>query len=157
MLTFVLYFFYWKKGTRTHQPIGASWFADDRGLTPPLVLATRILPPQAWGRVAQVPKTTTTGLASRTWQSDRVKGIFHSGPLKSGPPIHIDLTEQDLASDVGTATRGGLATRGAGTSRAVVAIDSASKMKGKRVVTTIEKGIEIMEAKKRRMKPDWKH
>jgi hypothetical protein len=39
----------------------------------------------------------------------------------------------------------------------VVAIDSASKMKGKRVVTTIEKGIEIMEAKKRRMKPDWKH
>jgi hypothetical protein len=30
----------------------------------------------------------------------------------------------------------------------VVAIDSASKMKGKRVVTTIEKGIEIMEAKK---------
>jgi hypothetical protein len=39
----------------------------------------------------------------------------------------------------------------------VVATNSASKLKAKHVVTTIEKGIEIMEAKKRRMKPDWKH
>jgi len=111
--------------------------------------------------VAQVPKITKAGLALRTRQSTRVKGIFWSGPSKPGPIIHINLTEGDSASHVGTSTKGGATTRGGPvirgvpTTRCGPTTDAISKMKGKHVVATVEKGIEIVEAK-RRMKPDWK-
>jgi hypothetical protein len=45
-------FCYWNNGTGTNQPIGSS------GLTPPYTLAARSLPPQGWGRAAQVPNLT---------------------------------------------------------------------------------------------------
>jgi hypothetical protein len=63
-------FFYWNKGTKTNQPIGSS------GLTPCPILAARSLPPQRWGRVAQVPKITKPVLASRRRRSQRVAAIF---------------------------------------------------------------------------------
>ncbi|XP_059461899.1 uncharacterized protein LOC132190869 [Corylus avellana] len=72
--------------------------------------------------------------ASRTRQSDRLKGICPSTPINPGVPIHIDLTGQVASSRAET------------------------QPKGKRIVTTIEKGIGVMEAKKKKMmKPNWKH
>jgi hypothetical protein len=147
-------FCYWNKGTKTNQPIGSS------GLTPCPILAARSLPPQRWGRVAQVPKITKPVLASRRRRSQRVAAIFWSGQTKPIPPIHIDLTKGD-STRCGPATRGAPATRGGpslnrdvGTSGA--ASYATAKMKGKRAVASAEKTIEIVEAKMRKMKPDWK-
>jgi hypothetical protein len=58
------------------------------------------------------------------------------------------------ARDGGTAARGGGATtvkgRGGGN------VSSSNQVKGKRIVTCIEKGIEIMESKRKRKEQDWK-
>jgi len=60
----------------------------------------------------------------------------------------------------GASTRGGHAVRGGGTSGAASrgganqAADTATK--GKHVVVTVEKAIEIAEGKRKRRKPDWK-
>jgi hypothetical protein len=133
------------------------------------------LPPLAWGRVprATTAKSTrvTGGPASRTRQSDRVKGICGSG---NKAPIHIDLTEGNDTAGVstrgggvrtrggGVRTRGGTArgttTRGGATSFARGDVSSSAAQEiGKRVVPTIEKGIEAMEAKRRKTRPEWKH
>lgn len=60
--------------------------------------------------------TIKIGLALRTRQSDRVKDIFHSGLLKQGGTIHIDLSENDSIPDesVGAGPRSD-ATRGSAT------------------------------------------
>jgi hypothetical protein len=118
--------------------------------------------------VAQVPKITKPVLAARTRRLESVKAIFRSGPSKPDPTIHIDLTEGYSAMHVGTATRGGATTRGGPTIRggpnpnrgagtSGVTADAATKMKGKRVVAIVEKAIEIVVVKRRRMKPNWKH
>jgi len=92
-----------------------------------------------------VPNTTTIkiGLELRTRQSDRVKDIFHSGLLKQGGTIHIDLSKNDSIPDESVragprsdATRGS-ATRGVAATGATTT--SATQSKGKRIVTTVEK------------------
>lgn len=102
--------------------------------------------------------TTTRGPAARTRQSDRVKGICRAAPLNKGETIQIDLTEGDATIDSNrmAATRGAVLRGGA----SKVPSSSGAQVqnhKGKRVVTTVEKGIEIMESKRKRKKPDWKH
>ncbi len=68
--------------------------------------------------------------------------------------MHIDLIEGD-STTCGPATRGGPSlNRDVGTSG--TASHATAKMKGKRVVASAEKTIEIVEAKMRKMKPDWK-
>jgi len=119
-------------------------------------------------------------IRSRTRQSERVKNIFRTSASK--PSIHIDLAESGSDGGVatiggaatrgrqavkgGAATRGGASTRGGhvvrggGTSGVATrgganpAADTATK--GKHVVVTVEKAIEIAEGKRKRRKPDWK-
>jgi len=79
-------------------------------------------------------------------KTQRVAAIF--GKSKLGPTIPIDLTEGD--SD----KRGGPTNSGAKTSG--TAVDSASKSKGKCVVATVDKTIEIAEAKRKRIRLEWK-
>jgi hypothetical protein len=50
----------------------------------------------------------------------------------------------------GGSTKSGSARGGANAS------SSLNQLKGKHIVTTVEKGIEIMEAKRKRKNPDWK-
>jgi Ethanolamine utilization protein EutJ (predicted chaperonin) len=80
--------------------------------------------------------------------------IFRTSASK--PSIHIELTESGL--DGGVATIGGASTRGGHAVRggANPAADTATK--GKHVVVTVEKAIEIAEGKRKRKrrKPDWK-
>ena len=112
------------------------------------------------------------GSRTRTRQSERIKSIFRTTASKV--PIHIDLTgsgsdsgtatiggaatrgghafrgggTSGAASRGGTATRGGHAFRGRGTSGAASrgganpTADTATK--GKRIVATVEKAIEIL-------------
>jgi hypothetical protein len=93
-------------------------------------------------------------IRSRTRQSERVMNIFRTSASK--PSIHIELTESGL--DGGVATIGGASTRGGHAVRggANPAADTATK--GKHVVVTVEKAIEIAEGKRKRKrrKPDWK-
>jgi hypothetical protein len=60
----------------------------------------------------------------------------------------------------GAAVRGGGATRGGGTAavqgRGGRNVSSSNQVKGKRIVTSIKKGIEIMESKMKRKERDWK-
>ncbi|KAE8009640.1 hypothetical protein FH972_006066 [Carpinus fangiana] len=60
----------------------------------------------------------------------------------------------------GAATRGGGAARGGGTAamkgRGGGNVSSSNEVKGKRIVLSIEKGIEIMESKMKRKERDWK-
>jgi hypothetical protein len=69
------------------------------------------------------------------------------------------LTARGGAAMGGTA-RGGVVRSGAirgGTNRGGTnASSSSNQLKGKRIVTTIEKRIEIMEAKRKRKNPYWK-
>jgi len=64
------------------------------------------------------------------------------------------------ASRGGAATRGGHAFRGHGTSGAAsrggANPTADAETKGKRIVVTVEKAIEIAEEKRKRRKPDWK-
>lgn len=129
-------FCYWNNGTRTNQPIGSS------GLTPPPTLAARSLPPHGWGIVAQVSNIIKPILVSKRRKLQRVTATFRSSPSKPDHTVHIDLIERD-STTCGLATRGALATiggpspnRGARTSGA--AADVAVKMKGKRMVASIE-------------------
>jgi hypothetical protein len=72
-------------------------------------------------------------------------------PLKKGPTITIDL-EGDSEH------QGGGLTGETGTTRGVAEAGAVqSKGKGKHIVTTVEKGIQITEAKEKMMKPNWKH
>jgi hypothetical protein len=70
------------------------------------------------------------------------------------------VTQIGGAPREGAATRGGHAFRGGGTSGATSrgganpTADSATK--GKCVVVTVEKAIQIAEEKRKRRKPDWK-
>jgi hypothetical protein len=56
---------------------------------------------------------------------------------------------------MGGTSRGGAATGGTARGGAN-ASSSSNQLKGKQIVTTVEKGIEIMEAKRKIKNPDWK-
>jgi len=111
---------------------------------------------------ARINPVPTLAIRSRTRQSERVKSIFRTSASK--PTIHIDLTESGSdgrATTIrGAATQGGHAVRGGGTSGATLrgganpTADTTNK--GKRVVVTVEKAIQIAKEKRKRKKPDWK-
>jgi hypothetical protein len=100
-------------------------------------------------------------------------GSARKGPLTRGGAATSgtsrDGATRGEAATGGTA-RGGTATGGAatgGTARGgsargssarggANASSSSNQPKGKQIVTTVEKGIEIMEAKRKRKNPDWK-
>jgi hypothetical protein len=131
-----------------------------------------------WCKGPRTNLIPTLVIGSRTRQSEKVKSIFQTSASK--PTIHIDLTE--IGADCGAATRrgaatqGGHAVKGGGTSGAASrggdpatigganpnkvgtvanpVADTATK--GKRVVVTVEKAIQIAEEKRKRMKPNWK-
>ena len=62
------------------------------------------------------------------------------------------------ATGRGVARGGGAARGGAGAvkGRGGANVSSANQVKGKRIVTSIEKGIEIIESKRKRKEQDWK-
>lgn len=177
-----IFFFYCNKSTRKNRPTNASGSAGPqasgvrntppppgtvvRRVTPTPEFATRIFPPSSWGMVLN--RTTTQGdRVSTKPQQDMHQGLdnqigsrvfFRNSLLKQGVTIHIDLTERDSTTGlgIGAGLRGATA-RGAATRGVAVVSSLATQRKGKRVVTIIEKGIEIMEAKRRMMKSGWKH
>jgi hypothetical protein len=115
-----------------------------------------------WCKGAITNPVPTLAIRSRTRQSERGKSIFRTTASK--PTIHIDLTESGSDSGVatreGAATRGGHPFRGGGTSgvasRGGTNPTADTATKGKRVVVTVEKAIQIAEEKRKRRKPDWK-
>jgi hypothetical protein len=136
-----------------------------------------------WCKGAITNPVPTLAIRWRTRQSERIKSIFQTTASK--PTIHIDLTENGSDSGTatigGAATWGGHAIRGGATTRGGAATwgghafrsggtsgtsGAASRgganptadmtTKGKRVVVTVEKAIQIAEKKRKRMKPDWK-
>ena len=75
-------------------------------------------------------------------------GSTTNGPLTRGG-VATGGTVRGGTTRGGTA-RGGLARGGANAS------SSSNQPKGKCIVTTVEKGIEIIKAKRKRKNPDWK-
>ncbi len=123
-------------------------------VSPPPPARTNSVPPPPLATTNPVPPPP------RRRKTQRVAAIF--GKSKPGPTIPIDLTEGDsderggLAIRGGPAIRGGHAIRGGNAGTSGTAANPASKSKGKRVVATVEKAIEIAEAKRKRMRPEWK-
>jgi hypothetical protein len=115
---------------------------------PPPLSRTNPVPPPPLARTNHVPPPP------RRQKTQRVAAIF--GKSKPGPTIPIDLTEGDSDERGGPAIRGGHAIRGGSAGTSGTAANPASKSKGKRVVATVEKAIEIAEAKRKRMRPEWK-
>jgi hypothetical protein len=116
--------------------------ARTNSVPPPPLATTNPVPPPPLSTTNPVPPPP------RRRKTQRVAAIF--GKSKPGPTISIDLTEGDSDERGGPAIRGG----SAGTSG--TATNLASKSKGKRVVAAVEKAIEIAEAKRKRMRPEWK-
>jgi len=121
---------------------------------PPPLATTNPVPPPPLATTNSVPPPP------RRRKIQRVAAIFEKS--KPGPTIPIDLTKGDsderggLAIRGGPAIRGGHAIRGGNAGTSGTAANPASKSKGKRVVATVEKAIEIAEAKRKRMRPEWK-
>jgi hypothetical protein len=115
---------------------------------PPPLATTNPVPPPPLATTNSVPPPP------RRRKTQRVAAIF--GKSKLGPTIPIDLTEGDSDERGGSAIRGGHAIRGGSAGTSGTAANPASKSKGKRVVATVEKAIEIAEAKRKRMRPEWK-
>jgi hypothetical protein len=90
-------------------------------------------------------------------------GSARKGPLTRGGAA-MSGTSRGGAARGGAATggtaRGGTArggtVRGGSTRGCANASSSSNQPKGKQIVTTVEKGIEIMEAKRKKKNPDWK-
>jgi hypothetical protein len=72
--------------------------------------------------------------------------MFRSAPIKKGPTVTIDLDSDSEPQRVVET----------GASHAL-AIQIKGKGKGKNLVTIVEKGIQIMQAKEKRMNPIWKN
>jgi translation elongation factor P/translation initiation factor 5A len=64
--------------------------------------------------------------------------MFCSAPIKKGPTVTIDLDSDSEPQRV-----------------AETGVSHASTGKGKNIVPTVEKGIQIMQAKEKRMNPIW--
>jgi hypothetical protein len=92
------------------------------------------------GAARKCPKTRGGAATGGTARG----GVASDGAVRSGAATRGG----------GTAVRGGGATtvkgRGGGN------VSSSNQVKGKRIVTCIEKGIEIMESKRKRKEQDWK-
>jgi hypothetical protein len=70
--------------------------------------------------------------------------MFRSAPIKKGPIVTIDLDSDSEPQRVAeTCVSHALVVKGKG--------------KGKNSVPTVEKGIQIMQAKEKRMNPIWKN
>jgi hypothetical protein len=135
----------------TFQP--ASEVARTLGNTPSG--AARFLPPLAWGRVPTQATSKAVYVAPKTRQSARLKGMFYSGPIKKGPTVTIDLDSESKPQWVGLT--GEAPTIGVAETGASHASVVQRKGKVKHLVTIVEKGIQIMESKEKRMKPIWKN
>jgi hypothetical protein len=117
--------------------------------TPTQATRTNPVSPPPLARTNPVPPPP------RRRKTQRVATIF--GKSKPGPTKPIDLTEGDGDERGGPAILGGHVIRGGSAGTSGTAANPASKSKGKRVVATVEKAIEIAEAKRKRMRPEWKH
>jgi hypothetical protein len=102
------------------------------------------------GTARKGPKTRGGGAAARG-------GAATSGTARKGPKTRGG----GAAARGGTTARGGGAAARGGGAAAVQGrgggnVSSSNQVKGKRIVTCIEKGIEIMESKMKRKERDWK-
>jgi len=83
-------------------------------------------------------------VAPKVRQSARLKAMFCSAPIKKGPTVTIDLdSDSEPQHVVETGVSHASAVKGKG--------------KGKNIVPTVEKVIQIMQAKEKRMNPIWKN
>jgi hypothetical protein len=74
--------------------------------------------------------------------------MFRSAPIKKGPIVTIDLDsdlEPQRVAEICVSHASAVKGKGKG------------KGKGKNIVPTVEKGIQIMQAKEKRMNPIWKN
>jgi hypothetical protein len=140
------------QATRTN-PVPQPPLARTNPVPPPPLTRTNPIPPPPLARKNPIPPSP------RRQKTQRGAAIF--GKSKLGPTIPIDLTEGDSDERGDPAIRGGptircgLASSSWGTSGTTA--DPATKSKGKCVVATVEKTIEIARVKKKRMRPEWKH
>jgi hypothetical protein len=80
-------------------------------------------------------------------ESSRIKNMFRTVPINPQPPVFIDLTARSIAAGD---TRGkvvGLTPRTPQVADSDVVATSSTAAKGKRMVHSIEKGLQIMESK----------
>jgi hypothetical protein len=83
-------------------------------------------------------------VAPKNRQSARLKAMFRNANIKKGPTVTIDLnSDSELQCVAETGVSHASAVKG--------------KSKGKNNVPTIEKGIQIMQTKEKRMNPIWKN
>jgi hypothetical protein len=83
-------------------------------------------------------------VAPKKRQSAKLKAMFRSAPIKTGLTVTIDLdSDSEPQRVVETSASHPSAVQGKG--------------KGKNIVPTIEKGIQIMQAKEKRMNQIWKN
>jgi hypothetical protein len=78
-----------------------------------------------------------------------------SVPIEKCPPVWIDLTARTNTDRGGRVF--GLTPRTPQVAEHGVATTSSTPAKEKRIAHTIEKGLQIMESKPKRKRPEWKH
>jgi hypothetical protein len=90
-------------------------------------------------------------------ESSRIKNMFLTVPINPQPPVFIDLTARFIAAgDIGEKVVG-LTPRTQQVADNGAVATSSITAKGKRMVHSIEKGLQIMESKQKKKRPDWKH
>jgi hypothetical protein len=106
------------------------------------------------GTARKGPKTRGGGIATRGGIAARGGGTTARGGRTTARGGGAAARGGGAAARGGTAAKGGGAAavqgRGGGN------VSSSNQVKGKRIVTCIEKGIEIMESKMKRKERDWK-
>jgi hypothetical protein len=105
----------------------------------------------SWNRQPPVPKPCIP--VRRV--SNRIRAMGRSIPIEKAPPFLIDLTAR-------TCTDGGgrvfvLTPRTPQVAKHGAATISSTPVKGKRIIHTIEKGLQIIESKSKRKRPELKH
>jgi hypothetical protein len=79
-------------------------------------------------------------VAPKVQQFARLKAMFHSAPIKKGPTVTIDVDSDSEPQRV-----------------VKIGVSHASAVKGKNIMPAVEKGIQIMQVKEKRMNPIWKN
>jgi hypothetical protein len=81
--------------------------------------------------------------------------MVQSVPIEKAPPVWIDLTARTSTDGGGRVF--GLTPRTPQVAEHGEATTSSTPVNGKKIAHTIEKGLQIMESRPKRKRPEWKH
>jgi hypothetical protein len=109
----------------------------------------------SWNRQPTAPKPPPPPPPRR--ESSRIKNIFQTVPINPQPPVFIDLTVRTIAAGDTGGKVVGLTPRTPQVADSGVVATSSIAAKGKRMVHSIEKGLQIMESKQKKKMPEWRH